>query len=422
MKKSLLTAISLLLPFLLMSQPAFKALPELGFASLDKNHIIFEGDSSAFDSFFAKLDSVCLMGEGRVNILHLGGSHVQGGTMTRQIRNDLLSMGRDFGQTGTPDAGPGFLFPFSAAKTNNPSGFKTRTEGIWKASKCVQREPSAVLGLSGMAISTSDPGASVKIVMVPRQPADDDVPAPFDRMTVLGYSSSGDLAPIVVGECGDTLSGTAGDSCWVFRFTQPQDSVRIALSGTSGDFTLTGIFLDKASSHGISVSGVGVNGAGLLSYSRCTDFERDLGLVKPDLAILAIGINDAVSTSFSEEVFKERYKALIARLRFVNPDCALLFVTNNDSYRRSRKKGYYVNQNGPRARQAFLELGRECGGGVWDQFEIMGGLESMKKWESAGLARKDKVHFTDDGYCLLGDLLYNALMEKYVEHLNRNGR
>ena len=119
-------------------------------------------------------------------------------------------------------------------------------------------------------------------------------------------------------------------------------------------------------------------------------------------------------------MFKERYKALIARLKSVNPDCALLFVTNNDSYKRSRKRGYYVNQNGPKARQAFLELGRECGGGVWDQFEIMGGLESMKKWESAGLARKDKVHFTDDGYFLLGDLLYNALMEKYVEHLNRN--
>ena len=90
MKKALLTVLFLMTPFLLMSQPAFKALPELSFASLDRNHIIFEGDSSSFDSFFAKLDSVCLKGEGRVNILHLGGSHVQGGTMTRQLRTDLL--------------------------------------------------------------------------------------------------------------------------------------------------------------------------------------------------------------------------------------------------------------------------------------------------------------------------------------------
>ena len=59
----------------------------------------------------------------------------------------------------------------------------------------------------------------------------------------------------------------------------------------------------------------------------------------------------------------------------------------------------------------------EYGGGFWDLFDIMGGLESMKKWEEAGLARRDKIHFTDEGYAIIGDLLYNALMDKYIEHL-----
>ena len=43
----------------------------------------------------------------------------------------------------------------------------------------------------------------------------------------------------------------------------------------------------------------------------------------------------------------------------------------------------------------------------------------MKKWEAAGLAKRDKIHFTDEGYVILGDLLYNALMAKYIEHLRR---
>ena len=43
----------------------------------------------------------------------------------------------------------------------------------------------------------------------------------------------------------------------------------------------------------------------------------------------------------------------------------------------------------------------------------------MKKWEAAGLAKLDKIHFTEEGYALVGDLLYNALMGKYVEHLRR---
>jgi lysophospholipase L1-like esterase len=47
----------------------------------------------------------------------------------------------------------------------------------------------------------------------------------------------------------------------------------------------------------------------------------------------------------------------------------------------------------------------------------MGGLNSMKQWESAGLANRDKIHFTESGYILIGDLLYNALLDRYLEHL-----
>jgi len=40
----------------------------------------------------------------------------------------------------------------------------------------------------------------------------------------------------------------------------------------------------------------------------------------------------------------------------------------------------------------------------------MGGLGSMQKWEASSLAAKDKVHFSAEGYCLLADLLFDALM------------
>jgi hypothetical protein len=40
----------------------------------------------------------------------------------------------------------------------------------------------------------------------------------------------------------------------------------------------------------------------------------------------------------------------------------------------------------------------------------MGGLSSMQRWERAGLAKVDKVHFTNRGYSLIGDLFYNALV------------
>ncbi|MCQ2163324.1 MAG: GDSL-type esterase/lipase family protein [Bacteroidales bacterium] len=421
MRRSVLTYILLLSAVLLSAQPPLKTVPDLDFARFSLNHIAFDGDSSAFGKLFSKMDTLFLEGKGKVSVLHMGGSHVQGGTMTRALRNDLLSVGTEFGVLGDLDGGRGLVFPFSAAKTNNPSSFKTRVEGEWTSAKSVQREPSSRLGLSGMAVSTSDTTASLRIVLVPRHQGPEDVHMSFSSVRVLGWSAGGGMEPVVVSDCGDTLAGVPADSSWLFSLPCLQDSVKIAFRGGKGPFTLTGVYLDR-DEPGITVSGVGVNGASLVAYSRCQDLERDLALVHPDLAVLAIGINDAMPVDFSGEAFKARYRALIARIRSVNPDCALLFVTNNDSFRRSRKRGYYVNANGEKARAAFKELCAECGGGVWDQYEIMGGTGSMRKWELAGMARRDKIHFTDEGYTILGDLLYDALMEKYNEHLNRTGR
>ena len=69
-----------------------------------------------------------------------------------------------------------------------------------------------------------------------------------------------------------------------------------------------------------------------------------------------------------------------------------------------------------------MELATAHHAGVWNLFDIMGGLRSMQAWENAGLAQHDKVHFTKEGYELVGDLMYNALMERYIEHLRANVR
>ena len=39
----------------------------------------------------------------------------------------------------------------------------------------------------------------------------------------------------------------------------------------------------------------------------------------------------------------------------------------------------------------------------------------MDAWVGAGLAREDHIHFTPEGYRLLGNLLFNALMDRYAE-------
>ena len=54
-----------------------RPLPEYGFANFERNHIQYPGDSLAMERFFQKMDSVVFMGQGNLNIMHIGGSHVQ---------------------------------------------------------------------------------------------------------------------------------------------------------------------------------------------------------------------------------------------------------------------------------------------------------------------------------------------------------
>jgi lysophospholipase L1-like esterase len=141
------------------------------------------------------------------------------------------------------------------------------------------------------------------------------------------------------------------------------------------------------------------------------------------LVIFGIGINDAVSDNFREEIFVNNYNKLIERIKNISPDCAFIFITNNDSYKnvrqaytRKKRRRYrtvsVVNRNGETAATAFYEIARQNNGAVWNQFEIMGGLKSMQQWQNASLAAHDKIHFTKTGYELLGDLFFNAILQK----------
>ena len=396
--------------------PSLRNIPDYSFAHFERNRLITPGDSTAMERFYQKLDSVIRLGEGNVSIMHIGGSHVQAGVFTQQFRDNLLSISPDL------MGGQFFAFPFTAGKTNNPSHFMVSATGEWAYCRnAVRRETDKRMGLAGAALTTTDPEATISIVTRERYPSHCPPEFFFDKVTLVGFSETENVEP-VIGCQGKKNLGTYNEELSTYTFHLPEltDSICIQFDSVNGEFTLTGILLENGMS-GISVNGVGVNGASVPSYLRCDDFERDLELIKPDLIIFGIGINDAAEKDFEKETFKQNYAELISIIQRVNPDCALLFVTNNDSFKRTRvkkKRVYEVNPNGKVVQQAFLEMAKDYGGAVWDQFDVMGGLKSMQSWEKAGLAQKDKVHFTRDGYRLMGDLLYNALITDYLEHIN----
>ena len=421
--KKWLVFIGLLLVYRLLSAqtlPLVKPVPDLPFAHLERNQIIYPGDSLAMERFFQKMDSVVFFGEGNLSIMHLGGSHVQAGMFTQQFRDNLLSISTDL------IGGQYFVFPFSTGGTNNPSHYIVRSSGTWTYCRnAVRKETDKRMGLAGAAITTNDSTARVSILTKERYPSNLPPDYDFNKVTVIGFSETENVVPVVSYD-GTTIQGQYDEWKSTYTFSLPDftDSICIMFDSVPGEFTLTGILLEN-DMPGISVHGVGVNGARVSSYLRCDDFERDLNLIRPDLIIFGIGINDAAEMDFEKNNFKRNYNELIKVIKRVNPDCALLFITNNDSYKREKVKKkirYEVNLNGMIVEEAFMELGKKYNAAVWNQFDIMGGLESMQDWEEAGLAKKDKVHFTNEGYRLLGDLLYNALITRYIEHIQQNAK
>jgi len=394
-----------------------REIPPYANIDVSKNKIFVPGgDSTRLDNVFRKIDSIYSLGYGRVNILHIGGSHVQAGTFTDRIRKNL-----DILNNGLQPP-RGFVFPYSAAHTNNPASYSVSYTGAWEGVRNVSRNRSTPLGLSGIAAYTSDPQASVCI----RLNSDSTESRwHFNHLSLIGSTLDGisTVKPVLTSLSDTTLTAETDSTSNVCRFALPYDadSFTIAFEQTDSmpsTFVLRG-FITDADEAGIVYNAIGVNGASLKSYLDCEYFEDDLKLIAPDLVVFGIGINDAAGKYFTEDAFINNYNDLINRILNINPNCAFIFITNNDSFRKISRRKYAVNQRGETVRQAFYELARQHKGGVWDQFSIMGGLGSMKKWEQAGLAQHDKVHFTSQGYKLLGDLFYNALADYWLKEVEK---
>ena len=480
------------------------------FIDTSLNTIQFPKGNATFEPFFKKLDTLVFENKGKVRILHIGGSHLQADVISGRIREHLVK------EYPGASAGRGFIFPYSAARTNTPSSYASYYKGIWDKSKNVQKEITKQLGLLGIAVSTCDPRAEITLLL------DKYNSEPLWGETsfrLFGFSDSNNVQPVLRIDSMD-VSGTfdSTSQSYVFVSPRPIDTIQIAFrwadttkqaevaafitdslykdsvaradslarvadslrldslgllpSSSSvaalpsatpaldtmfqddcGDvldtncmnrdednriptemaapkdtivdtvpprprFTLTGI-LTENNAPGITYTNVGINGARVQNYFEeiCPLFEKEMSYYKPDLVIFAIGINDANVEVFNDKQFRDEYDQLIKRIQKVSPKTAFIFETNNDSYRKVRKKKYVQHPNGEIARKSFFMLAEKHKAGVWDKFSIMGGLGSMAKWEKADLAKKDKVHFKTAGYQLLGDMFYKALMQAYFDHI-----
>lgn len=399
-------------PFTSTAQENPVQAPAIAVADLPSNKLVLPGDRKDWDRYHDKLDKLLLDGTGQVHIAHFGGSHIQADMWSMELRSRLQNV------VPGVKGGRGFIFPYAMAKTNNPYWYLPEYTGKWTSVKNVTRADTAALGISGYSVTTTDTLTTLKVSFRGEVYSG----YQFNRVkvmhrmdssyTVAAYSRD----PLVHIESSEDRRRGYTE----FQYDRYVDTLYLRFHRTAPEqrhFTLYGITLES-DDPGFFYHANGVNGASTTSWLRCQRFVRELAVIKPDLVVFSIGINDAHDPDFNAERYERNYEQLIARVKEASPNAAILLTTNTDSYIKRR----YPNKNGSTVREVMMRLGAKHGCAVWDTFGVMGGQHSITRWEQAGLAKKDLIHLTRPGYVALGDLLFTAMMEAYGEHLKSADR
>lgn len=359
------------------------------------------------EKFYSKLEKLNFTGEGQISVLHLGGSHIQAGIWSWEMRRNFETM-----MPGMEGA-PGIVFPFSIAKTNHTFFYRSKTEGKWGFAKITDKVPATNLGLVGITAYTKDTAASISIFFNQVAHIENHK---FDKISIF-HNVEDTTWNIFISpdQYLDTSFINFESGATEFYFTKKLDTLSFKVSqkdSCTSTFYFYGAYLGN-SEPGINYTGIGINGAATHSYLKEDLFEKHLTVVNPDLVILSIGVNDASGPIFNEEVYVANYKKIIDKILSVNPDCAIILTTNNDFY-------YYRGGANPHADAVYSGMKRVAesyGGLVWNMYRVMGGYRSINMWRSDSLANKDRIHFTRVGYTIIADLLFDAILKDYTEYL-----
>jgi lysophospholipase L1-like esterase len=356
-----------------------------------------------FDLFYEKLLKLELHGTGHLNILHFGDSHIQADFLPNRMR--YLLRGE---HTNWTEGDRGLIFPFTIAKSNNPHSYIVDYSGEWSSIRNSLSTGNTDLGLTGMSISTSDFRATLKI----SQPQTGYTTSPFTRIRV--FHSVGENVPeIVLKESDNLLHQITNESFGytLFLLKKPMDSLSFIFDFTNNklqEISIYGISLETGHA-GSTYSALGVNGASVKALLKSNLLEKQLIVMNPSLIILSYGIND-VYTNFNAFEFESDYTILIQRIRSSLPNVPILLTTPGDAMKNRTQTIKEFSQ--------LIEIihrvasNNDCA--IWDFYDVMGGKSSINQWLQVGLANNDKLHFTRKGYEIQADLLFEALIQNYL--------
>ena len=365
---------------------------------IDTSYSFIQFPSNEAALLFQKNMNKSLHG-GRTVIYHYGASHIQSEIVTTQASQLLKSK---YG-----NAGPGFLFPFSAANTYNSINCKTTHTGTWTYAKSFQLPPKIPLGLRGMTVSTEDTSASFTITL--------NTPYPSKKYALQFFLELNQLTPEIQvcingDQCfyfdRDSINNHMGETFLPIQFEGEIRSVEFDWIGPSEigqTFTCYGINVEHENRKGLLYESFGVGASAFQSVLSIAKVEDQAPQLLPDIVIIDFGTNNILYTNTMDNNIPSYLIKTVAKFKAINPNVSIIFTSMQDLY----KNGKYINA-GIRFNEVVDSMAMATNSLYWNFYDLSGGYMKIKFWNEQGYAQKDFIHLTKKGYELKGYLLYRS--------------
>ena len=347
--------------------------------------------------------------QGRVVISHYGASHIQSEIVTTRASGLLKER---FG-----NAGPGYVFPFSAADTYDGINYKSTHTGKWSFAKCYQIPPKLPLGIRGMTVQTRDTTASVLMkfktphraesyeihVFLERNDSTPGVEISIDTVKYrIGSDrmSSADSNYITIKHRG--AIGSVGLRWINDTLTSPRRRV----------LTFYGMSIEHELERGLMYQPFGVGASPFQAVLYLQKMEEQAAVIRPDIVIIDYGTNNILYTNDVPADLPDMVRKAVQKYRAVNPDVTIILTSMQDLYYKKR----YIDA-GIRYNFMMDSLAAVHNCLYWNFYDLSGGYKRIRDWNEKGFAKDDHIHLTQKGYDLKGLLLYKSFINTlaYVE-------
>lgn len=365
------------------------------FIKYDANRIIDVDNAIGYDVFFNRWLHLIKGGDQQVQILHLGDSHIQADFFTERVRYRMQSF------FPGAEGARGIVFPYNLAQTNNPTNYTISSTSQWEVVNGLKTKAGQT-GIIPLKIQSYDSLIDIRI-----EQKDAYINTEFSEIELWYYASDSVFFQSAYQHDVLIKRGFGRFSVYSPQLRK-KEVLRFRKLEDSAVFELFAVWL-KNSLPGITYHALGLNGARAKDFIKCHNFGRLASGINPELVVISLGTNDVYSTRPDVKGFKWYYDSLIGKIRGAFPESALLLITPGDHLIR----GYLKNDALPEVSLIVKQIAKKYKCGVWDFYDVMGGAGSVDYWYMYGLSAKDRIHLSQKGYVLQGDLFFNALLQEF---------